>query len=261
MKKFLIAAALALMSTAAFAQSSIFNATYPLAHYQSGFRTINGTQLNSMVDEVNSLTGTGTLKPITGSQLTITGASATALTVGRLGATTPAFAVDSSTGSQVAGLKVTGAVTGGTVGIVATDSGSATNLTINAKGTGTIGIGSVSTGAVTVTPSAIFAGQLTTTFGTPTIASGACGATTNGVITSGTNQAGLITIGSAATTTCTVSFSATLAAVPNACVVFPASSGAAATGTTVAYVSAVTTGHFVITGSALASTAYYYLCI
>jgi hypothetical protein len=59
MKKFLIAAALALMSTSAFAQSSIFNATYPLAKYQPGFREINGTQLNSMVGEVNVLTGNG----------------------------------------------------------------------------------------------------------------------------------------------------------------------------------------------------------
>lgn len=81
---------------------------------------------------------------------TITGASASALAVGRLGATTPAFTVDSSTALQVAGLKVTGAVTGGTVAVVVTDSGSNANLTVNAKGSGTIGIGSVSTGAITL---------------------------------------------------------------------------------------------------------------
>lgn len=112
-----------------------------------------------------------------------------------------------------------------------------------------------------VAPAATFSGLLRTTFGTPTIASGACGTTTNGVITSGTNQAGLVTIGAASTTTCTISFSATLANAPNACIVFPASAGAAATGTTVARVSSITTSQFVITGSALASTAYYYLCI
>lgn len=106
-----------------------------------------------------------------------------------------------------------------------------------------------------------FSGLLRTTYGTPTIASGACGTTTNGVVTSGTNQAGLITIGAASTTTCTVSFSATLAFAPNACVLFPASAGAAATGTTVAYVSSVTTSQFVISGSALATTAYRYICI
>ncbi len=91
----------------------------------------------------------------------ITSASAVALAVGLTGATNPAFTIDSSTGSQVAGLKVTGAVTGGTVAVVTTDSGSATNLTINAKGTGTIGIGSVSTGAVTITPATTVTGILT----------------------------------------------------------------------------------------------------
>ena len=97
---------------------------------------------------------------------TVTSASATAFTVGLTGATNPAFTVDSSTASQVAGLKVTGAATGGTVAIVATDSGSNTNLTVNAKGTGTIGIGSVSTGAVTVTPATTFVGIVTVPAGT-----------------------------------------------------------------------------------------------
>lgn len=57
MKKFLIAAALLLIGSAAIGQSSIFNATYPLGKYQTGFRTINGQQLNKVVDEVNALTG------------------------------------------------------------------------------------------------------------------------------------------------------------------------------------------------------------
>lgn len=59
MKKFLIIAVLAALSSSAFAQVSITNATYPLAKYQPGFRTINGSQLNSMVGEVNILTGNG----------------------------------------------------------------------------------------------------------------------------------------------------------------------------------------------------------
>jgi Chaperone of endosialidase len=97
--------------------------------------------------------------PVTGA-LNVTSASATSLAIGRLGATTPAFTVDSSTASQVAGLKVTGAATGGTVAVVATDSGSNTNLTINAKGTGTIGIGSASTGQVTITPNTQVTGSV-----------------------------------------------------------------------------------------------------
>lgn len=57
MKKFLIAAALLLMGSAAIGQSGIFSATYPLAFFQTGFREVNGQQLNRVVAEVNALTG------------------------------------------------------------------------------------------------------------------------------------------------------------------------------------------------------------
>lgn len=80
----------------------------------------------------------------------ITSASATSFTVGRLGSTTPAFQVDSSTASQVAGLKVTGAATGGTVAIIATDSGANTTLTIDAKGTGVVTINGAAAAALGV---------------------------------------------------------------------------------------------------------------
>jgi hypothetical protein len=93
--------------------------------------------------------------------IVITSASANALAVGLTGATNSAFKVDASTASQVAGLKVVGAATGGTVAVVVTDSGAAANLTINALGTGTIGIGSVSTGRVTITPVTTITGLLT----------------------------------------------------------------------------------------------------
>ena len=91
----------------------------------------------------------------------VTSSSASAFAVGLTGATNPAFTVDSSTASQVAGLKVTGAATLGTVAIAVTDSGANTNLTLNAKGSGTIGIGSVSTGAVTITPATTLSAALT----------------------------------------------------------------------------------------------------
>jgi Chaperone of endosialidase len=108
--------------------------------------------------------------PVTGA-LNVTSASATSLAVGLTGATNPAFTVDSSTASQVAGLKVTGAATGGTVVVVATDSGSNTSLTVNAKGTGTIGIGSVSTGVVTITPATTHVGIVTVPDGTAALPS------------------------------------------------------------------------------------------
>ena len=90
----------------------------------------------------------------TGAQVTgtirVTSSSATSLVVGRQGVTTPAFTVDSSTASQVAGLKVTGAATGGTVAIVATDSGAAANVTLDAKGTGTLTLQGTATGNIIV---------------------------------------------------------------------------------------------------------------
>lgn len=107
---------------------------------------------------INNLTGTGSTAL---AATAITSASASAFTVGLNGATNPALQVDASTASQAAGLKVTGAATGGTVAIAAIDSGSNTNLTLNAKGTGTIGIGSVSTGAVTITPALTLSATLT----------------------------------------------------------------------------------------------------
>lgn len=71
---------------------------------------------------------------------TVTSASASSLAVGRLGATTPAFVVDSSTATQVAGLKVTGAATGGTVAVTAVDSGADAGLSIASKGTGVLAL-------------------------------------------------------------------------------------------------------------------------
>lgn len=110
----------------------------------------------------NAVTDTTTITGAT----TITSTAALSFAVGPTAAgVTPVFSVDSSTSSAVAGLKITGAATGGTVAIVTTDSGADTNLTINAKGTGTIGIGSVSTGRVTITPVSTLTGFVTMTAG------------------------------------------------------------------------------------------------
>lgn len=106
---------------------------------------------------------------------TITSAAANALAVGLNGATNPAFSVDASTASQVAGLNVKGAITGGTVALAAIDSGSTTSLTIDAKGTGTVKIGGVSSGAVSISgiaqPTATFSGGIPYYSATSTLAS------------------------------------------------------------------------------------------
>lgn len=95
------------------------------------------------------------------------------------------------------------------------------------------------------------------TSNTPTISSGACGATTNGTI-SGTDQAGLITIGSATTSACAVTFgSSTWASGPNSCVITPSTSSSASA---LAYVSALSASGFTVSGTVLASTSFYYNC-
>lgn len=93
----------------------------------------------------------------------------------------------------------------------------------------------------------------------PTIASGACGTLSNGTI-SGTDQSGKITIASATTTSCAVTFGSSVwASAPEGCVITPASAASAAV-TVLAYVSAIGTTGFTVSGSVLASTSFYYHC-
>ncbi len=77
----------------------------------------------------------------------VTSQSATALTVARTG-TNYALQVDTNTASSVTGLKVTSAAAGGGLAISVISSGTDENLTIDAKGAGTISIGGNSTGDV-----------------------------------------------------------------------------------------------------------------
>lgn len=106
----------------------------------------------------------------------ITSASATALAVGLNGATNPAFVVDSSTASQAAGLKITGAATGGTVALAAIDSGSNTSLSIDAKGTGNLlvdnAVGTHATSAAINSTGTATAAQVATGYITSTSAAG-----------------------------------------------------------------------------------------
>jgi hypothetical protein len=124
-----------------------------------GVATGTSLALNGCSIGTHALCATGTA--LIGAGVTIATSSANALTISNTAPTNPVFHVDASTGSQAAGLKVTGAATGGTVAIAAIDSGSNTNLSVNAKGSGTIAIGNVSTGAVTITPNVTHAGTTT----------------------------------------------------------------------------------------------------
>lgn len=97
--------------------------------------------------------------------LVVTTKNANALAVGRQGTTAPALKVDSSATNSATGIEVVSAAAAGGVAFRAISSGTDEALTINAKGTGTIGIGSVSTGAVTITPATTVTGALTPTGG------------------------------------------------------------------------------------------------
>lgn len=120
--------------------SSATNENLTLDAKGTGTLTLQGTATGAIV--------LGTATGITGA-LTITSASASALTVGRQGATNPAFQVDASTALQLTGLKVTAAGTGGGVAVAVVESGGTNNaLTINAMGSGSVTINNTATGAV-----------------------------------------------------------------------------------------------------------------
>ena len=138
--------------------------------YYTGLGCDGTNVINPMVLDVGAHAITGALTvtvggaAITGNSTfagtqTITSASASSFAVGLNGATNPAFSVNSSTASQAAGLSVIGAVTGGTVAITATDSGSNTNISINAKGSGTLALNNTATGAVSIGGNSMAAGS------------------------------------------------------------------------------------------------------
>jgi hypothetical protein len=143
----------------------------------------------------------------------ITGASTTAFSVGLTGATNPAFNVDTSTASQVAGLNVKGAATGGTVAISTTDSGASNNLSIDAKGTGTIVLGGVSTGSITLTRATTLSNALT--YGGVTLSNSVTGtgsmvlstspSVSSLTVTTGFTATGLVTYADMATAAITTS--------------------------------------------------------
>jgi hypothetical protein len=124
-----------------------------------------------------------------------------------------------------------------------------------------IGSGNLTAGGIPSTTLAIFDqyGHFAPSqASSPSIASGACGTGTNGSI-SGTDQSGKITISSAVTTACAVTFGNNYTTAPKACVFSPASSASAAT-TVLAYISALSASGFTLSGSVLASTSFYYEC-
>jgi hypothetical protein len=81
----------------------------------------------------------------------VTSNSANALAVGRNGATNPVFNVDDSTSSAATGINIKGAAAAAGVAVSVITSGTNENMTLDAAGSGTIGINTVGTSAGAVT--------------------------------------------------------------------------------------------------------------
>lgn len=107
----------------------------------TGTVTINGTATGAIT--LGAATG------VTGA-LTVTSAGASSLAVGRQGATNPTIKIDSSAATCVTGISVTSAAAAGGVAVAAISSGTDENLTINAKGAGTVTINGTATGQITL---------------------------------------------------------------------------------------------------------------
>ena len=94
---------------------------------------------------------------------TVTSSSANALAVGANGATNPAFNVDASTASSATGLNVKSAAAAGGLAVSVISSGAAENLTLDAKGTGTITLAGTSTGNISLARNTSITGTETIT--------------------------------------------------------------------------------------------------
>ena len=112
----------------------------------------------------------------------VTVQSATALTVARSG-TDYALQVDTNTTSSATGIKITAAAAAGGVAIAAISSGTNENLTLDAKGSGTITLGGTSTGAITLTRATTASAGVTVTTGGLTVSAGGVTVTGNSTIT------------------------------------------------------------------------------
>lgn len=118
------------------------NANFAEALSVSSSRTVSATHQWNATQAFNSgLTA--------GAAVTITASVAASLTVGRQGATDPVLRVDASAANVVTGLLIAGAAAAGGVAVSVISSGTNENLTVDAKGSGTITLNATGTGGIT----------------------------------------------------------------------------------------------------------------
>ena len=142
MKRILIAIALSLVSTGAFAQTALTN-------YQPGPRLIDGSKLNLMVAAVNNLQGNGTAGAVVGT----TGSFSSTLGVtGNFAVNTNKFTVTASSGNTLVAGTLTGTSFSGTGGLTAF-SATATPAAASAPSVLTFGSAGINISFGTGTPS------------------------------------------------------------------------------------------------------------
>ena len=120
----------------------------------------SGTNENLTIDAKGSgtvtIAGTSTGDITLGDNVAVTGkvtgtsTDAAALTVGANGATNPVVKVNANTGSVATGLEITGAAAAAGVAIAAISSGTNEDMTVDAKGSGSVDIATTSTGGIKV---------------------------------------------------------------------------------------------------------------
>lgn len=155
------------------------------------------------IDSSNNVSGIGTLAS---AAHTITSAGASALAVGRLGATTPAFQVDASTATSITGIKIKSAASTGGVAVSAIGETNV-NLTVDAAGSGTIVLGGTSTGAITLTRATTLSAALT--YGGVALSNAVTG-TGNMALSASPTFTGTVTTAALSATTLAASTSATV---------------------------------------------------
>jgi hypothetical protein len=195
--------------------------------WTDGGTTYNAIKMNVTDSASNAASNLLTLQVAADTKLadgkdgaaTIKSAAADALAVGLNGATNPAFLVDASTGTSATGVSVKSAAAAGGVALAVISSGTNENLTINAKGSGTVTINGTATGGITWSRAVTAASSVLSTSATAGIgyATGAGGAQTQGTSrTTGVTLnaiTGAITLFSTAGSTTPASFTVTNSAV------------------------------------------------
>lgn len=146
------------------------------------------TVISSGTNENMTLAAKGTGTIGLGSPVTVTANSATGFVVGPNGTTNPGLTVATNASSAVTGLSITQTATGTSLKLAVTSSATNESISFNAKGSGVINIGNISTGVVNIGGNVATPGNFL--IGTSTVIT-AGGALNNGLNFSSTANFGI----------------------------------------------------------------------